>query len=88
HFPAIWTQFCCGLGAAVRQAPSETRCSASGEGGNAEAARPNATLSGRGLFRHDVVKRLARMTDTLGGTFLVMAKNASGRMGPYGRKML
>ena len=53
---------------------------ASGEGGNDADARPSATLSGRGLFRHDGVERLGRIADTPCGPLLVMAKNASGRM--------
>ncbi len=61
---------------------------ASGEGGNDAEARPNATLSGRGLFRHDGVNRLDRMPDTLRGATLVMSKNASGRMIPYDRTRL
>jgi len=43
---------------------------------------------GQGLFRHDGVKRLDRMADTLRGAFLVMAKNAAGRTVPYGRIVL
>ncbi len=61
---------------------------ASGEGGNDADARSGATLAGRGLFRHDGVKRLDRIADTLRGAFLVMAKNASGRMVPYYRIVL
>ncbi|MCP4327814.1 MAG: hypothetical protein GY791_05185 [Alphaproteobacteria bacterium] len=61
---------------------------ASGEDGNDADARPNATLSGRDLFRHDGVNRLDRMPDTLSGAFLVMAKNASGRMVLHGHIVL
>jgi len=43
---------------------------------------------GRGLFCHDGVKRLDRILDTLCGDFLVMAKNTSGRMVPYGQTVL
>ena len=53
---------------------------ASGKGGNAAGARPKATLAGRGLLRHDVVKRLGRIGDTPRTAFLVMAKIASGGM--------
>jgi len=61
---------------------------ASGERGNEADARPKATPRGRGLFRHDGVKRLDRIADTRRGAFLVMAKNAAGRTIPYGRIML
>jgi len=71
----------------ARRRPKRDAC-ASGEGGNAAATRPNATLSGRGLFRHDGVKPLDRIPDTLRGAFLVMAKNAAGGMGQYDQIML
>ena len=67
---------------AARRRPQRD-AEASGKGGNAADARPNATLAGRGLFRHGVVKRLDRIADTLRGPFLTMAKNASGGMIQY-----
>ena len=67
---------------AARRRPQRD-AEASGKGGNAADARPNATLAGRGLFRHGVVKRLERIADTLCGSFLAMAQNASGGMVQY-----